>query len=87
MHRQPSIVSTQGDLALGFFVGFIGSALGLIATLVVMYAWAGSEPTDEVALRRRHASRVSIAALVGLVVSLLAAVVLFVAAPSVVTVH
>jgi hypothetical protein len=59
MGRQPFIVGPAADKLLGFLAGVFANVVGWIATIVVMYVWAGSEPTPEVADRRRHAASVS----------------------------
>jgi hypothetical protein len=60
MNRQPFIVGVMADKVLGFLVGLWGSVLGLLATILVMFMWAGSERTPEVDARRQHAQSVSI---------------------------
>ncbi len=60
MNRQPFIVGEMADKVLAFFAGVIGNVLGLIATIVVMFMWAGSDPTPEVQERRNHANSVSV---------------------------
>jgi hypothetical protein len=71
MNRQPFIVGPSADSVLGLVVGFFGSVLGLIATIVVMYVWAGSDPGFDTNDRRRHAARVSVWAGVGCVVPII----------------
>jgi hypothetical protein len=60
VNRQPFIVGEMADKVLAFFAGVIGNVLGLIATIVVMFMWAGSDPTPEVQERRNHANSVSV---------------------------
>jgi hypothetical protein len=60
VNRQPFIVGATADKVLGLLAGMIGFALGVIATIVVMFLWAGSDPAPEVEERRRHATSVSI---------------------------
>ena len=60
MNRQPFIVGAVVDKLLGFLAGFFGSVTGLIATVVVMFLWAGSNPGPDSGERRRHATSVSI---------------------------
>jgi len=65
VNRQPFIVSLGADKVLGFLAGFFGSVMGLIAAIVVMFVWAGSDPQPDTEERRRHARSVSIWAGVG----------------------
>ncbi len=58
--RQPFIVGPTVDKVLGFLAGLVAQVVGVIATVVVMFVWAGSQPTQEVAERREHAKSVSI---------------------------
>ena len=60
MNRQPFIVGVDADKILGFLAGFFGWVMGLIATIVVMFLWAGSDPLPDTEARRRHATSVSI---------------------------
>jgi uncharacterized membrane protein YhaH (DUF805 family) len=59
MNRQPFIVGPTADKVLGFLAGVLAQVLGVLATVVVMFLWAGSEPTPEVQERRTHAAEVS----------------------------
>lgn len=58
--RQPFIVGPTVDKILGFLAGFVAQILGVIGTIVVMYVWAGSDPTPDTQERREHAKSVSI---------------------------
>jgi hypothetical protein len=55
-----------------------GSVLGLIATIVVMFLWAGNDTTLEVEKRRAHATTVSVWAGVGCLVPVVLLVVLLI---------
>jgi hypothetical protein len=68
MNRQPFIVGPVADNVLGLVAGVFGTVLGLVATIVVMYVWAGSDPDFDTRARRRHAAQVSVWAAVGCVV-------------------
>lgn len=68
MNRQPFIVGPTADKVLGFLVGLFAQVLGLIATIVVMFVWAGSEPLPDTQERRAHARSVSIWSGVGCLV-------------------
>ncbi len=71
MYRQPFIVGPTVDKLLGFLAGVFANVLGWIATIVVMYSWAGNDPTQEVAERRGHAASVSVWAGVGCLLPLI----------------
>jgi hypothetical protein len=60
VYRQPFIVGVMADKVLGFLAGMVANVLGVVATVVVMFMWAGSDPTPEVDARRQHAQSVSI---------------------------
>jgi hypothetical protein len=60
VNRQPFIVGPAVDKLLGFLAGFFGNVMGLIATIVVMFVWAGGNPTPETPQRRSHATSVSL---------------------------
>jgi hypothetical protein len=77
MDRQPFIVGPAADCVLGFFAGFFGTVLGLLATIVVMFLWAGSEPGIDVAERRRHAWFVSAWSGVGCVAPIVLVILVF----------
>ena len=55
---------------LGLLAGFFGTVMGVIATIVVSFLWAGSEATMAVEERREHATSVSVWAVVGLLIAL-----------------
>lgn len=59
VNRQPFIVGTGADKVLGFLAGFAANVMGLIATIAVMYIWAGSDPAPDIEERRAHAASVS----------------------------
>jgi TRAP-type C4-dicarboxylate transport system permease large subunit len=71
VNRQPFIVGVDADKILGFLAGFVGSMMGLIATIVVMFLWAGSDPLPDTEARRRHATSVSIWSGIGCALPLL----------------
>jgi hypothetical protein len=88
VNRKPFIAGPTADYVLGFLAGFAGIILGVIATIVVMFLWAGSEPVPEVEERRYHAKWVSVwsgfgcAAAVILILIAIALVSLLVSIPS-----
>ena len=71
MDRQPFIVGRTADKVLGFCAGALTQLIGIVVTVVVMFMWAGSEPTPEVQERRDHARSVSIWSGVGCLLPLL----------------
>jgi hypothetical protein len=78
MNRGRYIVGEAIDKLLGFGAGLFGSVLGLIATIVVMYLWAGNDTTLEVEKRRAHATTVSVWAGVGCLVPVVILVIVFI---------
>jgi hypothetical protein len=58
--RRPFIVGFGVDEILGFLAGLFGSVMGFVATVVVMFLWAGSDPLPDTETRRGHAASVSI---------------------------
>ena len=71
MNRQSFIVGPTADKVLGFLAGAFAQLVGVVVTVVVMFMWAGSEPTPEVQERRDHARSVSIWSGVGCLLPLL----------------
>jgi low affinity Fe/Cu permease len=60
MYRQPFILGPTADKVLGFLAGMFGQLIGVVATIVVMFVWAGSDPLPDTQIRRDHATAVSI---------------------------
>lgn len=60
MNNRPFIVGFGADEILGFLAGLFGSVMGVVATVVVMFLWAGSDPLPNTEARRSHAASVSI---------------------------
>lgn len=77
--RQPFIVGQVADQVLGFVAGFFGSVMGVIATVAVMFLWAGSDPAPDTEVRRHHATSVSIWSGVGCAIPFVLGLILVVA--------
>ncbi|MGA3058166.1 MAG: hypothetical protein ABSE70_09080 [Candidatus Limnocylindrales bacterium] len=78
MDRKPHIVGDSIDKVLGFVAGFFASWIGVVATVVVMYLWAGRGQPLEVRERRRHAASVSIWSGIGFLALLVLVILLIV---------
>lgn len=77
VNRQPFIVGTGADKVLGFLAGLAANVLGLIATIAVMYIWAGSDPAPDIEERRAHAASVSIWSGIGCALPVILIVIVF----------
>jgi low affinity Fe/Cu permease len=60
VNRRPYIVGFGVDEILGFLAGLFGSVMGFVATVAVMFIWAGSDPLPDTDARRGHAASVSL---------------------------
>jgi hypothetical protein len=86
MNQGPSdtelyIVGPTIDMFLGFLLGFFLIIIGLLATIVAMYIWAGGVSGPESALRRRHGARVVISAAFGLAAAFVLLLMVVIAVP------
>lgn len=76
--RPPFIIGPMADKIIGFIAGMFGQILGIIATIVVMFLWAGNgSPDAEIETRREHAKQVSLWSAAGCIIPSLLALVLF----------
>ncbi len=79
--KEPYIVGPTIDMFLGFLLGFFLIVIGLVATIVAIYIWAGGASGAESALRRRHAARVVISAAFGLAAAFVLLLMVVIAVP------
>lgn len=78
MNHRPFIVGFGADEILGFLAGLFGSVMGVVATVVVMFLWAGSDPLPDTEARRSHAASVSIWSGIGCALPAILVLLLFV---------
>ena len=78
MNHRPFIVGFGADEILGFLAGLFGSVMGVVATVVVMFLWAGSDPLPSTEARRSHAVSVSIWSALGCALPAILILLLFV---------
>jgi hypothetical protein len=84
VNHRPFIVGFGADEILGFLVGLFGSVMGVVATVVVMFLWAGSDPLPDTEARRSHAASVSIWSGIGCALPAILVLLLFVIGASLV---
>ena len=77
MNRRSFIVGFGVDEILGFLAGLLGSVMGVMATVVVMFLWAGSDPLPDTEARRSHAASVSVWSAVGCALPVILILLLF----------